>query len=369
MPSSATQFEDILQLTKKIATDNFLPIANVVDQSPIPPVANIRLLADNGLLGLSTPKECGGIGAPPAIIRNYTEILAAACGTTTFIQGQHQSGCTLISNGRNDALKAELLPLFASGHRILGVAFAHVRRPGPPMLRVSEVEGGYIFDGSAAWFTGWGVMTDVLMAGTLPNGDFVYVVIELLQGDALVASAPMKLASMNASGTVSLQCKSLFVPRHRTVKVISPENMSASDSLAVLSVTSQIFGVTEASLSLLREIFSRRETPEIGSVIIAIEQELATARSRVDYWRNATEMEDYYQRALDVRAACIEMGVRSAQAALTASGGSANQLDHSAQRLFREAMFYTLTAQTNDVRSATLNRLAESARAAAKREM
>jgi hypothetical protein len=42
---------------------------------------------------------------------------------------------------------------------------------------------------------------------------------------------------------------------------------------------------------------------------------------------------------------------------VTASSGAANGLDHPAQRRFREAMFYTLTAQTSDIMAATLARV------------
>ena len=42
---------------------------------------------------------------------------------------------------------------------------------------------------------------------------------------------------------------------------------------------------------------------------------------------------------------------------MTAGGGPANGLDHPAQRLLREAMVYTLVAQTRDLRVATLDRL------------
>lgn len=57
------------------------------------------------------------------------------------------------------------------------------------------------------------------------------------------------------------------------------------------------------------------------------------------------------------RAWCVDLGVRAAHAAVIVSSGAANLLDHPAQRLFREAMVYTLTAQTGDLQTATLERL------------
>ena len=66
-----------------------------------------------------------------------------------------------------------------------------------------------------------------------------------------------------------------------------------------------------------------------------------------------------------LRARCIDLGMRAAHAAVTAGGGAANGLDHPAQRLFREAMVYTLVAQTRDLRVATLDRLTRPGKASA----
>ena len=66
---------------------------------------------------------------------------------------------------------------------------------------------------------------------------------------------------------------------------------------------------------------------------------------------------EYKQNALSIRSSAIQMGVRAAHIAVTASGGASVAFSHPAQRLFREAMFYTLTAQTRDVQAATLTSL------------
>jgi len=60
---------------------------------------------------------------------------------------------------------------------------------------------------------------------------------------------------------------------------------------------------------------------------------------------------------LQARSWCVELGVRAAHAAVIASGGAANSLDHPAQRLFREAMLYTLTGLTGELQAAVLGRL------------
>jgi alkylation response protein AidB-like acyl-CoA dehydrogenase len=87
---------------------------------------------------------------------------------------------------------------------------------------------------------------------------------------------------------------------------------------------------------------------------------MAWLRAEVDRWRDRVDARGYMENAFRIRAHCIEFGVRAAHAAVTAAGGGANSRDNNAQRLFREAMFYTLTAQTRDVQTATLERLRDS---------
>jgi alkylation response protein AidB-like acyl-CoA dehydrogenase len=352
----------LIARAKAIADEFIAPQANQVDQSDIPPVDNIRRLADAGLLGLTTPVRYGGHGAPGALVRAYTEILAAACGTTTFIQGQHLSACSLIAAAENEELKPSVLPLFSSGERICGVAFAHLRRPGPPTMRVEQDGDYYVFNGIAPWFTGWGVMSDVMLAGTLPNGKYLYVVIPLEQGGRLLASPPMKLCAMNASGTVSLTCDNLRVHSSLVMKTITAEQMSGNDLGAILGVTSQIFGASTTSIALVRDLAQKRNSDFLKDTAQALDGELSAARKKVESWRDSTDAEGYKENALAARAWCIELAVRAAHAAVTASGGGANDRNNSAQRLFRESMFYTLTAQTRDVQTATLERLSERAR-------
>ncbi len=50
--------------------------------------------------------------------------------------------------------------------------------------------------------------------------------------------------------------------------------------------------------------------------------------------------------------------MRAGHAAVAATGGSAHLLTQPPQRLMREAMFYTTTAQTPDVQAGTLELLA-----------
>jgi alkylation response protein AidB-like acyl-CoA dehydrogenase len=293
------------------------------------------------------------------VLREYTEILAAACGTTTFVQGQHISACAMIAGSENESLKCARLPHFARGERLCGVAFSHLRRPGPPVLRAKPEGDSFVFDGSAPWFTGWGVMTDTVLGGTLPDDRFLYCVTPL-DAPGIEASPPMRLCAMNGSGTVILTVRGLRVPADRVMKTITREQMAASDLGTILAVTPQIFGVCRASLDLLGSLAAKRNSHPIRRALAALEEELAWLRHETERSRDNVDDDAYRENALRLRARCIEFGVRAAHSLVAATGGAANSRDNQAQRLFREAMFYTLTAQTRDVQAATLDHLRES---------
>ena len=350
-----------LETAREIADCILAPRAQTVDQSDSPPLDNIRILARAGLMGFTTPVRFGGIGASGSDLRSFTEYLAAACGVTTFVQGQHQSAALLIAAGENDSVKQELLPSMASGEVICGVAFSHIRRPGEPVLRAREDGAGFVFDGVAPWVTGWGIMREVVLGGTLEDGRLLYAVASLEPSDAMVASQPMRLCAMNASGTVSITFRGFRVPRDRHVKTITRDQMSQNDVQAILGVTAQPFGVSRASIALLRQIDNQRGGGHMLQSADLLEKRLEQLRAEVDEWSPCGSDSGFRERALEIRARCITHGVRCAHAALTGAGGRGNSLDHPAQRFFREAMFYTLTAQTPDVQGATLSQIGREA--------
>ena len=165
----------IVERARRIGETILGPNAEISDQMPGPNRANFEALAEAGLLGIGAPKQFGGIEASGAAQREVTRILASYCGVTTFIQAQHHGPCRMISSGPNDALKHQLLPDLVRGVKMCGISFAHLRRPGPPVLRAIPEGNGYRLQGTAPWVTGWGLMKQLVFGATLPDGRFVYL--------------------------------------------------------------------------------------------------------------------------------------------------------------------------------------------------
>jgi len=349
------------------------PRAQETDQGSGPNRENFRALAEAGLLALALPREYGGLEASGATQREVTEILASFCGVTTFTQAQHHGPSRMIAGGPNAELKRRLLPELASGRMLCAISFAHLRRPGPPVLTATPVPGGYRLNGKAPWVTGWGLMNQVVFGATLPDGRFVYLwsparreeFPELFadagpedgQWGALRASAPLPLCAMNASATVELTCENWFIPQAHWLFESDRETLRRNDRNGVLGATAMPLGCAAASVRVLCETAERRSIPAIGRTAQALGREWEEAKAQVRAWSERSAEENFFENAVRIRAWCIELAVRAAHAAVAASSGAANMLTHPAQRLLREAMFYTIQAQTHEVMDATLARL------------
>ncbi|WP_437630448.1 acyl-CoA dehydrogenase family protein [Sorangium sp. So ce854] len=348
----------LLERARRLAALVLAPAANATDQAEAVPREHLRALADAGLLGIATPARHGGQGAPARVAREVLEILAGACGVTAFVQMQHATAaCALIARGDNEALKERVLPGLAAGERFCTVGFSHVRRPGPPMVRV-EPDGDKVrLDGTVPWLTGHGLADDAVLAGTLPDGRLMYVLTPLQAGDAIAASPPLRLSAMNASATVALTLRDLRVGPEQVIATVTREQQAARDVAGLLTPSALSLGVAGAAAALLAELAERRGSALLAGAARAFEGEREAARAQVDAWADRPEAEGYAEHAVRARALCIDLGVRAAHAAVAATGGSANLLDHAAQRLFREAMLYSLTSQTRDLQAATVQRL------------
>ena len=162
---------------------------------------------------------------------------------------------------------------------------------------------------------------------------------------------------MNASATVSLTLRGLRVGSEQVIATVTREQQAARDVAGLLTPSALSLGAAGAAAALLAALAERRGSAHLAGVARAFEGEREAARAEVDAWADRPEAEGYAEHAVRVRAWCIELGVRAAHAAVAATGGSANLLDNAAQRLFREAMLYSLTSQTRDLQAATVQRL------------
>jgi len=325
---------EIVERARAIADEVLFPAALTTDASPLLPRRLLDVLADAGFYGLVGPTGSGGLAADGATVAAVVEALAGGCLTTTFVWMQHLGSTQAVARSDVAAVRDEWARPLSSGDRRAGVAFAHLRRPGPPVVRATPCGGGWRIDGIAPWVTGWGRIDAVHVAARCGD-DIVWSLIDAV-GSTAVRPDPLALAAVDASGTVELHLTGLVVPPERVTIVEPYSAWAARDAAGSRTNGSLALGVASRCTRLLGP------SP--------FDDELVACREALD-----RAGPDEFPAA---RAAASVLAHRAAGALVAAGGGSAVRRDHHAQRLAREAMFLLVQAQNPAIRAAQAQRFA-----------
>lgn len=271
------------------------------------------------------------------------EALAAACGVTFFVWVQHHAPVRMLAGSENTGLRDRWLPRLCSGEVLGGVAFAHLRRPGPPAVTARPVGGGFVLDGEAPYVTSWG-LAGLFAVGARLDADRIVFLAVPAATEGLAPSEPLRLLAMQASATVRLRFDAAFLPDDALIVEHKVGDWQRRDRVATAQPNPAAFGVAAAAIRLLAEVDGDAADALAAERLGCREQSLVAAPADIE-------------RLVELRAWSLELSLRSAYALVVATGGRAMDLAHPAQRLLREAAFYAIQAQTGALRAATMARL------------
>ena len=342
-----------LERARRLADELLRPTAEQVDRTVVPR-SHVDAWAREGLLGLAGPRAYGGGQAPPVVVREVAEVLAGASGATWFVVVQHAMPLAALSASPNESLQDRRLAGLCSGEVLAGVAVAHLRRPGPPAVRAQRVDGGWRLDGHVGWMTGWGICDVLLLAGRSDDDQVVLVLLDAREGGGLTASAPLELAAMQATRTVTLDLDDVRVPEAEVVDVVPAAAWLVEDALRTANPTPHTFGLQRECVRRLAETASRRDDGTAAALAHSLQHEGERLRRVAWTLLDDVPADELVEDRLAVRASSLELVVRTATALVAATGGSAMSLDAAPQRLAREAVFHLVQAQTAPVREAVL---------------
>ncbi len=311
--------------------------AEATDQAEAVPRSHLRLLAQSGLNDL--------LGMPASAVREIYEDLAGACGVSFFVWVQHHAPVRLLASSTNAGLQERTMPELLSGHQLAGIAFAYLRRMGPPAVAARRVRGGILVDGEAPWVTSWG-LADIFAVAARLDGDVVFFLLPGRATPSVRPSAPLALAAMNASCTVRLSFEGLFVPDDDIISVTPVERWRLTDRIATAKPHPAVFGVIRTCCRLL------------GAQGKALDEERVECRKVAYALADNPRTDDaHLARMVEARAWSYEVALRAAGALVASAGGRAMERSHPSQRLLREAAFFSIQAQSAELRSATVDRL------------
>jgi alkylation response protein AidB-like acyl-CoA dehydrogenase len=403
MPSE----EEILQTAEAYLQQEVSPRAADIDADPEALRTALRGLCERELMALRRPAEYGGPAINEAAFRHFQEMVARYSGSLAFLQTQHQSAGSMISKSPNEELKSQYLPKMGNGETLVGIGFSQLRRGGPPLMTAEPVEGGYRLNGHVPWVTGYSFYHEFLIGATLPDGQAVFGVVPFDNVDSVAEeelsdfvestsvtdqsaagffgasfsavessfrhpadeetvgssrssvqfSEPMKLAAMESALTVTAEFENWFLP-DRLVCFIQPEDwIKNNDMINIVLQGHFALGCARGSLDVLKAAAEKKNLPFLHDAYSALDRELEECRSATSRGRLEEDGVATPEEKLTIRAWAIDLAVRCAHAAVAASSGAANSIKHPAQRLYREALVYTVSAQTGAIMEATLKRL------------
>lgn len=348
--------QHLLNLAKYYLQESVSPHAATIDTETEALQKALFGLGELGLLGLRVPSPWGGTDVSQETFYIFQELVARYSGALAFLQTQHQSAAAMLAQSQNELLKQEYLPLLSNGQVLVGVGFSHLRRGGTVISAV-PVSGGYQLEGYVPWVTGFGLFQEFIVAAVLPDAQTVFGVVpfeETAQDElgAITFSQPMALAVMTSTNTVTATLTSWFLPQERVVSVKPGGWIQENDQKNLLNPTSLALGCATAGLDILQAAHSTKPLSFIAQAFESLDKELVDCRAAI---RHAQQ--DDLHRRLQLRAWTIDLAVRCAHATVTVSSGAANYRHHAAQRVYREALVFTVSGQTTTLMEATLARL------------
>jgi len=311
------------------------PAAAEVDRADRVPAEHLDLLASQGFYGVAAPVEEGGLGVEDmALAGDLVETLASGCLATAFVWIQNHGPVLASAFSDRPGLRERWLGPLARGERRGGIARAGLR-PGPPLMRVRAIDGGYRLDGVIPWVTGWDLVDTLHVAARDPDDVIHFLLVDALAGDTMTAE-PLPLVAANASRTVNLTFTGHHVPADRLTATEPYDEWQGSDASGSALNGFLALGVANRCCRLLGPSTLDSELAACRAALLAADAERTPA----------------------ARAAASELALRAAATLGVRTGSRSVLRGEHAERLLREAGFLLVFGTRPSIRDALLTRLA-----------
>ncbi len=374
MEICSQKVDSILDITASYLTESVAPLASQIDTNPELLKQALTGMGNLSLLTLQIPKIWGGAEVSEITYWKFQQLVARYSGALAFLQTQHQSAAGFLINSENQYLKEKYLPYMAKGEILVGVGFSQLRRAGEPLVKAIPISGGYQLTGKVPWVTGYGFFQDFIIGATLPDGKEIYGIIPFTQTlqntqnniptlvvgasaplPQITFSEPMELAGMASTNTVNAILADWFLPEVQIITIRKAGAIHENDKKNILNHGFFALGCARAGLDILEATAETKKLSFIKNAFDSLNDELNRCESAM---LDALSPGDkLWEERLKLRAWAINLAVRCANGAVTVSSGAANYKHHPAQRVYREALMFTVAGQTTDVMEATLKLL------------
>ncbi|KAL2161332.1 hypothetical protein VTH06DRAFT_8554 [Thermothelomyces fergusii] len=364
--------ERVQEFTRREITEE---VAAATDKSNSFPAGMWAKLGEAGLLGITADEDVGGLGMGYQAHCVVMEELSRASGSIALSYAAHSQLCVnqLQLNG-TAAQKQKYLPDLIAGRKVGALAMSESGSGSDVVsmrTRATEVDGGYVLNGSKMWITN-GPDADVVVvyAKTVPDGGSKGITAFIVDTASPGFACLRKLdkMGMRGSNTGELVFENVFVPREN---VLGPVNggvrvlMEGLD-LERLVLSAGPLGLMQAALDVaLPYSHTRRQFGTPVAHFQLIQGRLADMYTKLQASRAYTYAtaravdEQGLIRTHDCAGAILYAAERATECALDAIqilGGMGYVEEMPASRILRDAKLYEIGAGTSEVRRMVIGR-------------
>ena len=269
--------QQVRDLARAIARERIAPLAAQVDESEAYPGEQLRLLGEQGLMGLYVPEAYGGAGLGALAFCLAVEEIAWACASTAVIYlVQYAAGYPLVSHGTEEQ-KRRYLPRLAAGEITTALS---ISEPGAgsdaASMTTTAVRQGdrYVLNGTKMWVTNGSHASVLTLFATVDRGRGHKGVTAFLVEPTFPGFAFGKLErkmGIRGSPTVALHLSDCEVPVENR---LGDEGQGFRVALGALdrsrpAVGAQAVGIAQAALDA--SIAYARERQQFGQPIAAFQ--------------------------------------------------------------------------------------------------
>jgi butyryl-CoA dehydrogenase len=357
----------LLDQVGAFAREVVAPTAKHHDETGEFPTANVKQMADMGLMGMMVSEEFGGAGLDALSYAMCMEEISAACASTGVIMSVNNSlVCWPIDHfGTPEQKKKWLVPL-AKGEKLGCFALSEPSAgsdPGGLRLTATKADGGYSLRGTKNWITNGKEADTAIVFATVDitkgNKGVTAFIVDTKSKGFTVSKLEDKLG-ITASSTAQLFFDDVFVLADC---LLGAEGQGLKIALSTLDggrigIAAQALGIGRCALEASKKFASERE--QFGAPISklqAIQFHIADMAVRMQSARllvwNAARLKDlgvkYSKEAAMAKLAASDAAMWVATKAIQVHGGYGYTKEYVVERNFRDAKITEIYEGTSEI--------------------
>ncbi len=360
---------------RKYAQTELAPLAPEIDKSGEFPWANIKKMAQLGLLGVIVPEQYGGSGFDFVSLAIAIEEISRACASTGVIVAVNNSLTTYpIVQFGSEEQKKKYLPSLCNGQKIgaFGLTEPNAGSDVAGMESTAKLDGGhYILNGTKRFITNGGEAgTFVVFAYTNKElkhkGISAFIVERDTPGFSL--GNHEDLMGIRATANCELIFEDVKVPKENILGNEGDGFKICMNTLDVsrIDIGAQAVGIAQAALDEAVKYSKERKAfgqpvcnfQMIQSMIADMATQIQAARLLVHYAGYCKDkgMQRFSKESAMSKYYASDIAVDVARKAVQIHGGYGYSKDYTVERLYRDAKILELYEGTSEVQKIVIAR-------------